>query len=197
MSIWRYWRSIDCLWCPRWPAVCCHTYMQETHRDFTTDMPDTSYSLCGNTYSGYTSKRLSQHHDNTDDMSLSWLHSLFLPKRGGIQLYSQIRSMHSQIRSCTVRYTVVQSDTQLYSQICSWKIRYAVVQSDYQLHSWMHSWIHSCTVFYYLGSQLHGNQSIQYCACGEISATAYLFVQLCIMTWQLHTRYETLILLMQ
>ncbi len=39
----------------------------------------------------------------------------------------------------------------------------------------------SCGVFYYLGTQLHGNQSIQYCAYGEISTTAYHFVQLYIM----------------
>ncbi len=42
----------------------------------------------------------------------------------------------------------------------------------------LHSWARCCTVLYYLGTQLHGNQSIQSCVCNEISATAYLFVQL-------------------
>ncbi len=32
--------------------------------------------------------------------------------------------------------------------------------------------LHSCTVFHNLGTLLHGNQSIQYCAYDEISATA-------------------------
>ncbi len=47
------------------------------------------------------------------------------------------------------------------------------------IHSCM--WGYAVAVFYYLGMQLHGNQSIQYCPYGEISVTAYLFVQLCIM----------------
>ncbi len=62
------------------------------------------------------------------------------------------------VRSCTVGYAVAQLDMQL------------------------HSWICSYTVFYYLGTQLHADASIQYCAYCEISATAYLFVQLHIMT---------------
>ncbi len=43
-------------------------------------------------------------------------------------------------------------------------------------------WIRSCMAFYYLDAQLYGGHSIQYCAYGEISATAYLVVQLHIMT---------------
>ncbi len=51
-------------------------------------------------------------------------------------------------------------------------------------------------VFYDLGAQLHGNQSIQYCTYGEIRATTYHFVQLPIMTlWQHRTRSYTLMLL--
>ncbi len=46
----------------------------------------------------------------------------------------------------------------------------------------LRSWIDRCTVFYYLGTQLHGDQTIQYGAYGEISATAYMFVQLRMMT---------------
>ncbi len=38
----------------------------------------------------------------------------------------------------------------------------------------LHSWISSSTVLYYLDTQLHGCQSVQYGVYGEISATAYL-----------------------
>ncbi len=56
----------------------------------------------------------------------------------------------------------------------------------------------SCTVgyvvarFYWLCIQLNGDQPIQYCPYGEISATVYLFVQLSIMTlWQPRTSSYT------
>ncbi len=59
----------------------------------------------------------------------------------------------------------------------------------------LHSWIPSCCtqVFYHLGTWLHVDQLIQYCAYCEISATAYVFVQLDIMTlWQLRSCFYTL-----
>ncbi len=74
---------------------------------------------------------------------------------------------------------------QLHSWVCNCAVEYAVAQLGMQLHSW----VCSCTFFSYLGTQLHGNQSLQYCA--------YFFcVQLHIMMlWQPRTHSYTLIML--
>ncbi len=47
----------------------------------------------------------------------------------------------------------------------------------YEVARFSNTWECSCMIFHYPGNQLHDNQSIQYCAYGEISATAYMFVQ--------------------
>ncbi len=97
-----------------------------------------------------------------------------------------------KVCSCMVGYTVAWLDTHLHGWIHSCMVGYTVAWLDTQLHGFLLSgytvawfsiiWIHSCMVFYYLGIQLHGDQSIQYCAQGEIRATTYLFVQLRNMT---------------
>ncbi len=117
------------------------------------------------------------------------LYRFFQPKSGDMQLHRWLCSC-SWLCSCTVGYAVAQLAIQLHSWLCSYTIGYTFAQLAMQLHSWLCSYTVGYAVaqlamqlhiFYYLGTQLHGDQSIQYCAYGEISATAYLFVQQYIM----------------